>query len=173
MNRKQFIKKLRRNLKFLDKKNLEEEIYVFTKQLNKSKKSEEETIKSFGSIKDIVKEICNNRNLDYNKVSKYHFFKGYYNDFVDLINIFKNNNGKTRFKIITDLLLLIVVTCILKIPFIFIRDMGDKSIDIFFKNDVKLLTVWGVLIEIIYIIVALSFFLKTFKKWFRNIKLGN
>lgn len=105
-----------------------------------------------------------------NKMKKEFWLKRFYNELVDLSTILKNSDGKARMRIILDLLFLVVITCILKIPFIFIRDLGDNVIEALFSSDTFLFALWGLLLELVYVVVALSFFIKTFEKWFKNMK---
>lgn len=171
MNRNAFLKSLRKNLSFLEKEELESEVLLFINKIDSSKEPDEKVIKSFGSMDDIVKEVSKKHGLNYKTVGKKeNWFKKFYNELVDLSTILKNSDGKKRTKILLDLLLLIVVTCVLKIPFIFVRDLGDQLVETILNNDITILAVWGFVIEILYVIVALSFFIKTFEKWFRNMK---
>lgn len=99
------------------------------------------------------------------------WFKRFYNELVDLSTVIKNSDGKKRGKIILDLLVLIFITCILKIPFIFVRDLGDRLIETILNSNINALAIWGLVIEIVYVVVALSFFIKTFEKWFKNVNV--
>lgn len=93
----------------------------------------------------------------------------YYNLLMDLSDIFKKSNNEKRVKLVIDLVFLIIVTCVLKIPFIFIRNLGDNIISIFFSSNIMVLAIWGLIIELIYAIVALIFFMKTLKKWINKL----
>lgn len=172
MNRKEFLKKLRKELSFLEKKELEKEMLEYINKIDSSNSSDIEVIKGFGSMEDIIKEVCKKHKLNYKQIKeeKQGWFKNFYNDLIDLSTILKNSDGKKRSKILLDILLLIVVTCVLKIPFIFLRDLGDRLIEAILKSNVTILAIWGLIIEIIYVIVALTFFIKTFKKWFSNLE---
>lgn len=171
MNRNTFLKKLRKSLSFLEKEELEKEVLYYINKIDSAKEPDEEVIKSFGSIESIVKELSKKHGLNYKTVKKKeNWFKKFYNELVDLSTILKNSDGKKRTKILLDLLLLIVVTCILKIPFIFIRDLGDRLVETILNSNITILAIWGFVIEILYVIVALSFFIKTFEKWFTNMK---
>lgn len=172
MNRKEFLKKLRKELSFLTKKELENEVLYYINQIDSSKESDMEVIKSFGSMDDIIKEVCKRHNLSEKKIreNKQNWFINFYNELVDLSTILKNSNGKKRTKIILDILLLIVITCVLKIPFIFIRDLGDRLVEALLNSNVTILAIWGLVIEFVYVIIALTFFIKTFKKWFTNLE---
>lgn len=171
MNRNTFLKSLRKNLSFLEKEELEKEVLYYINKIDSSKESDEEIIKSFGSMERIVKEVSKKHGLNYKTIGKKeNWFKTFYNDLVDLSTILKNSDGKKRTKILLDLLLLVVITCVLKIPFIFVRDLGDRLVEIILNNNITILAVWGFVIEILYVIVALSFFIKTFEKWFKSMK---
>lgn len=171
MKRKTFIKSLRKHLSFLDKKALEEEILYYINKIDKSKKADEEVIKSFGPMEEIVKDVCKRRKIDSPSLSKKEFFiVQFYNDLVDLGTLLKNCDGKKRGKILLDLLLLVVLTCFLKIPLIFIRDLGDQVIDSFFNSNLTFFALWGLIIEVVYVFLALGFFVRTFRKWFGNLE---
>jgi hypothetical protein len=169
MKRHEFIKKLRKRLSFLKKEDLESEVLYYINEIDKSKLEDTIVIKSFGSIDDIVENICKKYKIDYKEVTEKNLLgkiKYFYKELVDLGTILKNSDGKQKLKIVGDLLILILVTCVLKIPFIFIRDLGDKIIEVFLNNSMSFLAIWGLIIEIAYVIFALYFFVNTFQKWF-------
>ena len=171
MNRNEFLRSLRKSLSFLEKEELEREVLFFINKIDSAKEADEEVIKTFGSMEDIVKEVAKRHGLNYKTVKKKEsWFKKFYNELVDLSTILKNSDGKKRGKILLDILLLIVITCVLKIPFIFVRDMGDNFVETILESNMTILAVWGLFIELVYVVVALCFFIKTFEKWFRNIK---
>lgn len=172
MKRDEFLKTLRKRLSFLNKQELEKEMLYYINEIDKSKKSDEEVIKSFGSIEDIVKKVSEAHGIEYKRVAKrnyFEWFQNFYDQLLDLSNIFKKSDTQKRTKLIIDLLFLIAITCILKIPFIFVRDLGDNLIGILFISNINVLAIWGLAIEIIYVVVALSFFMKTLKKWIHSI----
>lgn len=175
MNRKEFLRALRKNLSFLTKEEMEKEILIYINKIDGSKESDANVIKSFGSMEDIVKEICVKHDLNYKTIrkGKDSWLKKFYNELIELSTILKKSDGKKRIRILLDVLLLIVIACILKIPFIFIRDLGDRLFEIFSNNDIRVLAIWGLSIEIFYVIIALTFFIRTFRKWFENIEKEN
>ncbi len=171
MNRDTFIKSLRKHLSFLEKEALEKEVLSYINKIDGSKLSDAEVIESFGKMDDIVKEVCKKHGLNPKTVRVHdHWFKRFYNELVDLSTVLKNSDGKKRGKILLDVFLLIVITCVLKIPFIFIRDLGDQFVGTVLSNNVTILAIWGLVIEVVYIVVALYFFVHTFEKWFQNLK---
>jgi len=171
MNRNTFLKRLRKHLNFLEKEELEQEVLFYINKIDSSKETDEEVIKSFGSMDSIVKEVAKKHGVNYKNVAKKEkWYKRFYNALLDLSTILKNSDGKKRTKILLDLLLLVVITCILKIPFIFVRDLGDRVVETILNSNITILAIWGLIIEIIYVVVALSFFIKTFLKWFSNME---
>lgn len=164
MNKEDFLKELEKELSFLEKEKVIKEINVYDNKFKKSKKSDEEVIKSLGEIDDIVKNI----KIKYEKKSS-SWVKSCIDTLQDLIIIFKKSDNKKRGKLIVDILFLLVITCVLKVPFIFIRNLGDNLLGIVFDSNIKILGIWGIIIELGYLFVALSFFMKTLQKWLANI----
>lgn len=171
MNRKRFLRGLRKHLSFLEREELESVVLEYINRIDCSKKKDEEIIATFGSFKDIQREVAEKYSKDSKKVlKKENGIQDFYKNLKNFGKIIKNSEGKKKGKIFFDLLLLILITCILKIPFLFLRDIGDRYIATFLDNNLHFLASWGLIIEIIYIIVAISFFIRTFQKWFKNLK---
>lgn len=168
MNRKEFLNTLRKRLSFLKKEDLEKEVLFYINKIDSSKEDDKVVIESFGSMDKIAQDAA--KKYKTKIVKKEIFVKRFYHELVDLSTVLKNSDSKERSKILLDLLLLIIITCILKIPFIFLRDIGDKIIEVFFNQSISFLAIWGLLIELSYVVVALTYFVKTFEKWFTNIK---
>ncbi len=172
MNRNEFLKSLRNHLKFLSKEELEKEVLYYINKIDSSSLSDVEVIQSFGKMDKVVKEVCERHGLNFKAINKEKPFKGiryFYNDLVDLSTTLKNSGSKKRTKILLDLLFLILITCFLKIPFIFIRELGDNVAQTFLNSNLIFLAIWGLAIEIVYVICALTFFVKTFQKWFKSL----
>ena len=98
-------------------------------------------------------------------MKKENVFKRFYTKLVDLGGVLRKSDTQGKIKILLDLLFLAVVTCLLKIPFILIRDLGDNAIETFISEE-HVFGLWGLVIEILYVICAVFFFIKTFIKWF-------
>ena len=79
------------------------------------------------------------------------------------------NSSKANAKILIDIFILLLLTCIIKIPFILVRDLGNSIFD-FFASPL-LLNIWHLILELIYLVVAVTFFLNVFKKWFQHLKI--
>lgn len=172
MDRKEFLNTLRNELRFLNEEEMEKEVLYYINKIDSSKQEDKEVIKSFGSMNSIVKEVCKRHGINNALIKKNdkNSFQNFYKDLVELSTVLKNCDSKKKMKIILDILLLIVITCVLKIPFIFIRDLGDRGVETFFNSNVNALSIWGLCIEIIYVIIALLFFIKTFRKWFKTLE---
>lgn len=176
MTRREFIKALRKRLSFLSKEELEKEVLHYINEIDKSKKPNEEVIKSFGSIEDICKKVCKEHGIAYKKVSNKGIVRGFqtfYDNLLSIGSILRKSDNKKRISLLLDLLLLLVVTCVLKIPFIFVRDLGDNFVNSFFQANIAVLAIWGLIIELLYVIAALAFFMNTLAKWVAGLEEEN
>ena len=170
MKRNKFLKTLRKRLSFLSQEEIEKEMAYYVASFEKTDKSDEEVIKEFGSIDEIVNKIRMSHNdSGSSKIQIFEGFQGFYEALLAIGEIFRKSDNQKRSKLIMDLVFLIIITCVIKIPFIFVRDLGDSFIGTFFKGNINILAIWGLLIEISYVVAALSFFIKTLKKWVRNL----
>ncbi len=98
------------------------------------------------------------------------WFKSFYETLIEMSNLLNKQDTSGKFKIVKDLIILIVVTCFLKIPFIFIRDLGDNIVGAVFPDSEMVFVILGLSIELIYVIVALWFFDRTLKRYIENEK---
>ena len=176
MNQEEFIKKLKDKLDILTSEALNDEIKYFESEIEKQKDqnvSEEDIIKSFGSLENIEKQILKKHGINPEKVMKkenfiYKKFEELFQVIHRVVDIMSKNDLKDNVKILFDLFILIIFVCFIKIPFILIQNLGDSLlsyIDIPYISDI-----WGILIDLIYIIIALIIFMNIFTKWFKNLK---
>ncbi len=178
MNQAEFKSKLMDSLDILTEDVKKEEVQVYIEKIEQGLKDgldEKTIISSFGTIDSIQKSIYlkHGINPDLNRNKKNTGF--FYKQFQELFQVIHNvvdqmakNTMKDNIKIILDILVLIFFICILKVPFIFVRNLVDNVLLAF--DYPTLLTVWGIVIDIIYIIVAIMVFISVFTKWFKNIK---
>lgn len=164
MNKEQFLEELEKHLDILTTEAKEEELKKYQTMILSGEQID---------IEKIVKEIYLRRGINPEKVLKKDKF--IYSKFEELFKIIHNvvekmseNNLEENVKIILDLLVLIFLICLIKIPFILVRNLGDSLLEVI--NVPPLLTVWGLIIDIVYIIVAFIVFINIFSKWFKNIK---
>ena len=137
-------------------------------------KSEEEALSILGDIEQYIDTIYkeNHVNRQQLKPKKSFLISSYEQLFQTIrhvINVMSKNSSRANAKILLDILILLGLTCVIKIPFILVRDLGDSTLD-FFANPL-LVNIWHLGVEIFYLIVAVTFFLNVFKKWFQHLKI--
>lgn len=171
----EFKKQLKTKLDILTQKAFEEEMKSYESTLTRELENgmtEEEIVLSFGSLDFIADNILEKRGIDKMKISHpkflYKEFERLFASIHNLVDVVAKNDMKENAKIILDLLVLIVFICLLKIPFLFIQNIGDDLLLSF--NQPILLEIGHFILEIVYIIVALMFFMNIFNKWFSNLK---
>ena len=81
------------------------------------------------------------------------------------------NSFQGNIKILFDLLILIIFICLIKIPFILVRNLGDSLLS--YIDFPYISEIWGILIDLIYIVIAVIVFVNIFTKWFKNLKITN
>lgn len=176
MNKEEFASRLETSLDIFEDSVKKQEIGNYLKKIEEREKngeSEEEIIKSFGTITEITETILKSHGINPKKLSKKNSF--IYRQFEELFQVIHHvidemskNDFQNNLKIILDLLILIAFICLLKIPFILVRNLGDSlitNLNITFMSGI-----WGLIVDIIYIIVALVVFMNIFNKYFKNIK---
>ncbi len=174
--KEKLISNLRNSLTILTSEAKEEEIRKIENQINQKLEggtSEEEAIKSLGEVDEIVKEIYFSHGIDASKITKRKgFFYGKLEELFEsihnVVDAMSKNTFQENVKIIVDLLVLIVIICAIKIPFLLIENIGDGILEVLGNNTVN--SIWGLAIDFAYIIVAIMVFMNIFTKWFHNIK---
>ena len=135
------INKLKRELRFL----VPSEI---TKEITKNKKR----LKT-KSVKEVAKDVYLKRGIDYTKIN---------NNIINLIenisNTFQGIDKQTRKKMIIDIICMVLILLLVKIPFNLVRDIGYDYIEILSKNTL-LYNLWNLLFLILYTITFLCAFI--------------
>ncbi len=176
MNKEEFVSRLENSLDIFEEEVKKEEIEKYLKKIEdreKSGETEQEIIKSFGTITNIQEQIIKQHGINPKKLQKkngyiYKQFEELFQVIHHVIDEMSKNDFQNNIKIIVDILILIAFICLLKIPFILIRNIGDSliiNLNITFMSGI-----WGVLIDIIYIVIAIAVFMNIFNKYFKNIK---
>ena len=134
----------------------------------------EEGIRELGDVQLLIHKVYQENHVDYDKVhSKKSFILSSYEQLFKtirhVIDVMGKNSSKANAKILLDILILLGLTCVIKIPFILVRDLGDSTLS-FFANPL-LSNIWHLIVELIYLVVAVTFFLNVFKKWFQHLKI--
>ena len=135
--------------------------------------SEEEALASLGKPEDVAKEIYRKHGVAFSKVHKKHGFV--YQKFEQLfqvihrlVDVMSKNDLKSNAKIVLDILILIAFVAILKIPFIVVQNLGDSLLSYLAIPVIS--DIWSLLMDLIYIVVAVIVFINIFQKYFKNIQ---
>ena len=179
MNKEEFVRKLKIKLDILEDDVFNDEINYYLDIINTKQnenQTEEEIIKSFGNINDIAKKILEKHGINSQKVlTKSNFVTEKFAEIFDVIqrviNAMSKNKAKENIKIIIDILILLLLISLIKIPFILIQNLGD-SILLYLENPL-IVEIWALIVDLLYILVAIITFVNIFTKWFKNIKINN
>lgn len=176
MNKNEFLQQLKNQLILFEETYAQEKVLFYDNQISnqiQSGMSEAEAIKSCGTIDAIVESIFKENHLKYSKQKKRSFLSLKYEEFFKVVNkvvdTMAKNSMKANMKILFDILVLILLTCVIKIPFILVRDLGENLL--MFLDNSFVVNIWQLFVEVIYLVVAVTFFLNVFKKWFKNLKV--
>lgn len=171
MDKKGFVDFLEKKLCYLVDNVRKEEINKYESVIDNyvnMGQSEENAINSFGDPNDLVKAIYLSHGLDYKKLFTSNIsgkgikqaFKGFYSDI--------SGGNKTKMKsAILYFLYIILLIVLLKIVFIFVRDLGGQFFTDLFENK-TFYKIYDISFEILYILVATLVFFKLFTKKFNQ-----
>lgn len=174
MSKKEFLNELRKKLKILKQEEIEDIIKEYESNIDekiKSGVSEEDAIKNFGNIDELVKEI-----LDAYKISTDDYsnsFENTINDFVsktsiwlkDLFQRFSKGSAEDVLNLIFKIFAVIVLILLLKIPFYIVKALGVALLGIFPSFlGVGLVFIWKFIVEIAYIIASIMIIVSNFSK---------
>ena len=154
------IKKLNNELKFLTDAERQKEIANYNTALESNN----------ADIKAIAKEIYLRRGIDYAKLNK-GLFNNIINTITDLSTIFKNKDSKVKRKMIVEIIYIVLVLLLLKIPFDLVRDVGYDYIDLLSTNNTYYV-LWNVLFLVLYTITIFCTFIvliRNFNNKYKNI----
>ena len=173
--KEKLISNLKNSLTILTNEAREEEIQKIESNISQKLEngmSEEEAVKSLGGLDEILRDIYLSRGIDSSKIMKKGFFYGKLEELFEsihnVVDAMSKNSFQENLKIIADLLVLIVIICAIKIPFLLIENIGDGIFEVLGNSTVN--SIWGLVIDLVYIVVAIMVFMNIFTKWFHNIK---
>ena len=135
--------------------------------------NEEEAVASLGKPEEVAMKIYKEHGVAFSKVHKKHGFV--YQKFEQLfqvihrlVDVMSKNDLKSNAKIVLDILILIAFVAILKIPFIVVQNLGDSLLSYLAIPVIS--DIWSLLMDLIYIVVAVIVFINIFQKYFKNIQ---
>ena len=141
------LKKLENELKYLTKEAKEEEI-----EKNKHLLESNDI-----NIKEISRNIYINRGLDISKINN-SLATNITNEFSSFLNSFKEKDKVTKRKMIIDIVYMILLLILLKIPFDLVRDIGYEYIELLSTNN-TLYMIWNLGFLILYTITIICAFI--------------
>ena len=178
MTMNKFIEELTKKLFLLEKNVLNEEIKYYENDINKRKNNEsiDSIINSYGNIDIIATNIYHKHGIDYKKINNkesriYKMFQELVEVIHNIIDEMGSNNFKQNLKIIVDILILLALIALLKIPFIALQNIGETLLG--YLSVPVLITIWDFVLDMGYIVVAIIIFVNIFNKYFKNIKSNN
>ena len=155
-------KELKNELNILLKEEVEKELI-----LNDSKLEDEKI-----SVKDIAKEIYLKRGIDVSKINK-----GLINNLIDniseLSNLFKNKDKKTKNKMYLEIVYIVLLLILMKIPFDLVRDIGYEYIELITTNSL-FYTLWNFAFLLLYtitLICSIIVLIRNFNKKYKDTSL--
>lgn len=147
MDKDKFLKELKYQLRYLNKESIEKELKNYENKPDYNLKPEE-----------IANQIYINRGLNIKVTKKISFL----DSISTILNVFKNKNKKQIIDIILFFIYIFILIILIKIPFIYLRDIISTIFNVLITNDL-LYTLWNLLFELLYAIVAILIFIKLIK----------
>jgi len=186
MNKKEFLNSLEKKLSVLDDKEKQDIIIEYTDTINekiKQGQTEEEAVKDFGNIDDLVKEILIAYKINPNyeeKPDKDQKVDGLIKQGAEVVSDFsrkaikkcnitsKDINLEFIVEIIIRIFIVLIAALVLKGVFTIFGDIGSAIFDNFYDPMGSLFTLfWNILLFAIYILVTVLMVVAIFKKYFK------
>lgn len=150
-------------------KKLEKELrFLLVEERKKELDTYSASIQDNTNVKDIAKEIYTKRGIDYQKINK----EDIMDTLVEFGSIFKNKDSNTKKKMIVDIIYMVLIVILIKVPFDLIRDVGYDYIDVLTPNSI-LYVLWRLLFLVLYTIVMVStliLLIRNFNKKYKAIE---
>ena len=150
--------KLNKELKYLVKSEREKELIKYKDAAYEN-----------SNVKSVVKEIYAQRGIDYNKLHK-DFLNNLVDTVTEFINVFKNKDSKVKRNMIVEIIYMVILLILIKVPFDLVSDIGLDYIEIFSTNNV-LRVLWQLAFMLLYtvtLVCTLLVLLRNFNKKYRN-----
>lgn len=177
MNKKEFLNTLRKRLSILEDSEIEDIISEYEGYIEEKVNvglSEEEAVKELGSIDEIVKDLLAAYKVKEPKSDSFNNVINKVSNGIDnFMSSLDDKSAKDIIRILIEIIIILLAIWLLKIPFALIRDLGE-SIFTEVHNPIGniLGSIWWIIIEFSYIIVAVIFFFKMFeKRYFKNVSI--
>ena len=188
MNKEKFLKELEKRLSILnekERKDIIEEYKDTIEEKIKNGEKEEDAVKDFGNMDDLVKDILEAYKINpkYNKESDFQKFINDGENIIkecadtlekgvkDIAQKFKENNEEINLSLVFEIIIKVFITILLigiiRIPFIIFTSIGNSLFKTFFSPFDPLIKVfWIIFLGIIYLVVIAIIISKIFKEYF-------
>ncbi|CDF11686.1 unknown [Mycoplasma sp. CAG:776] len=147
MKKEEFLKELKYQLRYLNKNIQEEELKSYENLENYNLKPEE-----------IANSIYQKRGLNIKVTKKTSLF----DSISTIIDALKSKNKKILLDLLFFFLYMFILIILIKIPFIYVRDIISTFFNILVSND-TLYVIWNLTFELLYAITAILIFIKFIK----------
>lgn len=177
MNRNRYLQVFKDGLVIFEESYSQQKVLELDEKITKlmdAGKTEEEALKELGDVQEHIQNVLKEHHIaNLSNHKNQSFFTTKAEGLLEVVNhvidVMSKNSAKANAKIIFDILVLIFLVCIIKIPFILVRDLGERLLA--FLSIPFVLNLWHFVIEIAYVILAVVVFLNIFKRWFKNLKI--
>jgi len=170
MDKVKFLDFLNNKLYYLVDSEKEKEISKYSSVIDNyvnMGQSEVDAVATFGNPDDLVSAIYLSHGLDYKKIySGKVSGKGFIGALKNFYNLLTNKDKKKAGNALLYFLYLVLLVILLKIVFIFVRDMGLQIFDDITTNSV-VDRIYSISFNVIYIVCAILLFTKLFIKKFK------
>ena len=187
MNKEKFLKELEKRLSILNEKERKDIIEEYKNTIEekiKNGEDEENAVKDFGNMDELVKEILEAYKID--PKYKESDFQKFINDgeniikecadtlakgVKDMAESFKNNNQEINLSLVFEILIKVFLTILLigviRIPFMIFTHIGNRLFEVLFSPlDVVIKVFWAMFLGIIYLVIIAIIITKIFKEYF-------
>lgn len=147
MKKEEFLKELKYQLRYLNKNIQEEELKSYENLENYNLKPEE-----------IANSIYQKRGLNIKVTKKTSLF----DSISTIIDALKSKNKKVLLDLLFFFLYMFILIILIKIPFIYVRDIISTFFNVLVSND-TLYLVWNLTFELLYAITAILIFIRFIK----------
>ncbi len=158
--KEEVFEKIKRELYILDDKVINEELNILS---NKYEKSDGKLDIDY---KNTIKEIYSKHGIDVNKLNSkrgffYNEFKNIYLGLEEFLSTFTGNDFKTNFFNVLDILIIVFIVILLKIPFEFVNSLLTPVIT---EINLDIANALVIILNILYAIVAIISFMILIKR---------
>lgn len=179
MTKEEYLNEIKRGLNILSQEEIAKTINNIEQRIEEKEKngmSFAEIKKELPAPKEYVEKVLKEHGINIEQITKKKsFFIRKLEELFKIINrmveVMSKNDFQSNMKIIFDLVLLLLFVCLIKIPFILIRYLGESLLQ--YLHFPIAMDIWGLAIDFVYIVIAIMVFINIFTKWFRDLKSTN